>query len=203
VTAPAAALLAAGSAPVENKGDLAGWVVGLVLFIALLYWLMRQGWKWRATQQSGLPPLVELPRAREDAATAMLEELLGRYHGSTSAGEWLDRIIARDLGVRSLVELNLTEDGLRVVRPAATDFLIPRAALRGARTDKGIAGKVLPEGGLLVVTWEHGGKLIDSGFRSNESAQHGAWVEAINRLVGEQEESEELEEIKEIKEGAE
>ncbi len=35
---------------------------------------------------------------------------------------------------------------------------MPAAALRGARLDKGIAGKVLPEGGLLVITWGHGDK---------------------------------------------
>ncbi|GAA2911740.1 hypothetical protein GCM10020221_04330 [Streptomyces thioluteus] len=61
--------------------------------------------------------------------------------------------MARGLGTRSRVELTLTEQGLAVVRPGAQDFFVPAAALRGARLDKGIAGKVLAEGGLLVVTW--------------------------------------------------
>jgi hypothetical protein len=177
-------VLLAGSAPMAETCTSRPTPAAAAACVALLYWLMRQGWKWRATMQSGLPPLVELPK---EEGQPILEELLGRYHGSTSAGEWLDRIVARDLGTRSLAELTLTEDGLRVVRPSATGFFIPRAALRGARTDQGIAGKVLPEGGLLVVTWEHGGKLIDSGFRSRESAVHPAWVEAINRLVEKEE----------------
>ena len=80
----------------------------------------------------------------------------GRYHGSTTAGQWLDRIVAHGLGTRSRVELTLTDAGLDVVRPGATDFFVPADALREARLDKGIAGKVLTEGGLLVVTWEHG-----------------------------------------------
>ncbi|MYZ19458.1 hypothetical protein GT038_39900, partial [Streptomyces sp. SID337] len=60
----------------------------------------------------------------------------------------------------------------------------PVAQLREARLDKGIAGKVLTEGGLLVVTWEHGGKLLDSGFRSDQAAEQTEWVEALNDMVG-------------------
>jgi hypothetical protein len=107
----------------------------------------------------------------------------GRYHGSTTAGQWLDRIVARGLGTRSRAELTLTEAGLDVVRPGAADFFVPAAALRGARLDKGIAGKVLTEGGLLVVTWAHGERLIDSGFRSDRSAEHGEWVGTLNEMI--------------------
>ena len=72
--------------------------------------------------------------------------------------------MAHGLGVRSKAELTLTDAGLDVVRPGANDFFVPAAQLREARLDKGIAGKVLTEGGLLVVTWSHGDRLIDSGL---------------------------------------
>ena len=36
-----------------------GWVVGLLLFVALVYWLMREGWKWRGTLQGDLPELPD------------------------------------------------------------------------------------------------------------------------------------------------
>ncbi|MET7640580.1 hypothetical protein [Streptomyces sp. NPDC005438] len=156
-----------------------GWVVGLLLFVALLYWLMRQGWKWRATLQGDLPPLAPVP---EDPGTPTLR-LTGRYHGSTGAGQWLDRIVAHDLGIRSRVELALTEEGVRVVRPGSRDFLIPRDRLRGARLDTGIAGKVVTEGGLLVLTWSHGDRTLDSGFRSDRAAEHGAWVTAVEEIA--------------------
>ncbi|NGO75049.1 hypothetical protein G6045_05035 [Streptomyces sp. YC504] len=167
------------SAEVTDWAARIGWVVGLLLFVALLYWLMRQGWKWRGTLQSDLP---ELPTAPDQAGPAKLE-LSGRYHASTTAGQWLDRIVAHGLGTRSRVELTLTDAGLEVVRPGAQDFFIPAASLREARLDKGIAGKVLAEGGLLVVTWAHGDKLLDSGFRSDHAAEHAAWVEAINSMT--------------------
>ncbi|MFG2828409.1 hypothetical protein ACGFWI_13235 [Streptomyces sp. NPDC048434] len=166
------------SAPVTDWAARIGWVAGLLVFIAFVYWLMRQGWKWRGTLQGDLP---ELPTTPDDPGEPRLT-LNGRYHGSTTAGQWLDRIVARGLGTRSRAELTLTDQGLDVVRPGAADFFVPAAALRGARLDKGIAGKVLTEGGLLIVTWEHGDRQLDSGFRSDRAEEHPAWVEAVNRL---------------------
>ncbi|MFI9048925.1 hypothetical protein [Streptomyces sp. NPDC053427] len=166
------------SAPVTDWAARIGWVVGLLVFVVFLYWLMRQGWKWRGTLQGDLPELSSTP---DEPGEARLT-LSGRYHGSTTAGQWLDRIVARGLGTRSRAELTLTDQGLDVVRPGAQDFFVPAAALRGARLDKGIAGKVLTEGGLLIVTWAHGDKEIDSGFRSDRAAEHPAWVEALTAL---------------------
>ncbi|MFI8488185.1 PH-like domain-containing protein [Streptomyces rubrogriseus] len=167
------------SAEVTDWAARVGWVVGLGLFVALVYWLMREGWKWRGTLQGDLP---ELPAAPDEPGAAKLA-MSGRYHGSTTAGQWLDRIVAHGLGTRSRVELTLTDAGLDVVRPGAADFFVPVAALREARLDKGIAGKVLTEGGLLVVTWVHGDKLIDSGFRSDHAAEHNEWVETLNDMI--------------------
>ncbi|GHF20394.1 hypothetical protein [Streptomyces griseoluteus] len=167
------------SAAVTDWAARLGWLVGLALFVALVYWLMREGWKWRGTLQSDLPGLPEVP---DDLGAGKLT-LSGRYHGSTTAGQWLDRIVAHGLGSRSRAELTLTDAGLAVERPGATDFFIPAGALRGARLDKGIAGKVLTEGGLLVVTWAHGEKLIDSGFRSDHAAEHTTWVDTLNQMT--------------------
>ncbi|WP_323377665.1 PH-like domain-containing protein [Streptomyces smaragdinus] len=164
------------SQPVTHLGERIGWVVGLLLFVALCYWLMRQGWKWRGTLQSAMPELREIPAAAGEPLLTMS----GRYHGTTTAGHWLDRVVAHGLGTRSRVELTLTAQGVAVVRPGATDFFVPASKIRGARLDKGIAGKVLTEGGLLVITWEHGGKEYDSGFRSDHAAEHGDWVAALN-----------------------
>ncbi|MFJ8789288.1 hypothetical protein [Streptomyces sp. NPDC102462] len=167
------------SAPVTDWAARIGWLVALALFVALVYWLMREGWKWRGHLQGDLPALETAPH---DPGPARLT-MSGRYHGSTTAGQWLDRIVAHGLGARSRAELTLTDAGLDVSRPGAADFFVPAGALREARLDKGIAGKVLTEGGLLVVTWAHGDRLIDSGFRSDHAAEHGDWVDAINSMI--------------------
>ena len=187
MTTPAAALAvvtaqgaAKHSAKVTHWSGRIGWIVGLALVVGLVYWLMRQGWQWRRTLQGGLPALPQPP---EDLGEPLLATE-GRYHGSTAADEWLDRIVAHGLGVRSKVRLTLTEQGLDVDRVGAPGFFVATDALRGARLDRAIAGKVLPEGGLLVVTWELGDTLIDSGFRSDRAADHPAWVQRIIRLRG-------------------
>ncbi|MFI1355725.1 hypothetical protein ACH4TV_19460 [Streptomyces sp. NPDC020898] len=170
------------SAEVTDWAARVGWLVGLALFVALIYWLMREGWKWRGTLQGDLPELPVAPDGPGEARLTVLS-MSGRYHGSTTAGQWLDRIVAHGLGTRSRVELTLTDAGLDVVRPGAADFFVPLAALREARLDKGIAGKVLTEGGLLIVTWAHGDRLIDSGFRSDTAAEHNQWVETLTQLI--------------------
>ncbi|MFD6533584.1 hypothetical protein [Streptomyces sp. NPDC060184] len=169
------------SAAVTDWSARISWVVGILVFVAFVYWLMRQGWKWRGSLQSDLPELAATPEGFADGAPLL--KLSGRYHGSTTAGQWLDRIVAHGLGTRSRVELTLTDQGLDVVRPGANGFFVPAAALREARHERAIAGKVLPEGGLLVITWAHGDKLIDSGFRADQAAGHQAWIDTLTSLT--------------------
>jgi hypothetical protein len=165
-------------AQVHNWPAYIGWSALLVVLVVLVYWLMRQGWNWRRTLQSDLP---ELPAVPDDPGTAILEAK-GRYHGSTTAGNWLDRVVAHGLGTRSLAELTLTERGLLVRRPGDVDLWLPAEDLTGARTDSGIAGKVVPAG-LLVVGWRLQGEALESGLRLDHPDQHQAWVSAIDDLA--------------------
>ncbi|MCF2529091.1 hypothetical protein LZ495_17990 [Yinghuangia sp. KLBMP8922] len=156
------------------------WTGVFAAFVLGTYLLMWRAWKKRGRRQAGLPAPADAPA---DLGTPLLPTLTGRYFGSTSAGNWLDRIVAHGLGTRSAVEATLTEKGLRVDRPAAAGFFIPAADLAGARFEKAAAGKVLPEGGLLVVTWTLGDTRIDTGLRSDHVADHDAWVDAVTRLA--------------------
>ena len=165
------------SGQVTDLGARLAWVVGLLLLVALVCWLMREGWKWRATLQGDLPALPQ-PAPQGASGRARLR-MAGRYHGTTTAGRWLDRIVAHGLGARSRATLTLTGEGVVVERTGAPGFLIPAGRIRGARPEKGIAGKVLTEGGLLVITWEHGERLLDSGFRSDRAAEHAEWIAAL------------------------
>ena len=162
-------------------------LLGVVLVLAYLG--MWRGWKGRAAKHD-LPPLVAVPPVAELPEPKLVGG--ARYFGTTVAGDWLDRVVARGLGARSQARLNLSAEGLDVVRLAGS-FRIPAAALRGARHDQGIAGKVVPPHGLLVVTWEHGDHTLDSGFRLTDEAvadrgvteAHNAWVRAISKLTKE------------------
>ncbi len=168
-----------------RSGLGAVWLPVTILFglLALAYVGMWRGWRRRALRHD-LPPLVAVP---EEAAGTGALEAEGRYFGTTVAGSWLDRVVTRGLGTRSGCRITLSADGLDVVRPADS-FRVVRAALRGARHDQGIAGKVVPPHGLLVVTWAHGDLLLDSGFRVDAPSTtevHDTWVRSINRIVEE------------------
>ena len=60
------------SAEVTDWAARIGWLVGLALFIALVYWLMREGWKWRGTLQGDLPELPSAIQVLQTAAGRMV-----------------------------------------------------------------------------------------------------------------------------------
>jgi hypothetical protein len=159
----------------------------LLVVVVLLYVLMWRGWRRRARKHD-LPPLVAAP----SVADLPEPKLVGgaRYFGTTVADDWLDRVVAHGLGARSTCRLNLSAEGLDVIRLAGS-FRIPASALRGARHDQGIAGKVVPPHGLLVVTWQHGDLTLDTGFRLTDEVvadrgvteAHNAWVRSISKMA--------------------
>lgn len=170
---------------------MATWqAVALLLVVPVVVYLaMWRGWRRRASRHD-LPPLVEVPPVAELPEPRLQGG--ARYFGTTTAGDWLDRVVARGLGARSQCRLNLSGEGLDVVRLAGS-FRIPAAALRGARHDQGIAGKVVPPHGLLVVTWQHGDLTLDTGFRlqlddrtqPDITSAHNAWIRALGKLTKE------------------
>jgi hypothetical protein len=168
------------------------WLVPVVLmFVALglAYLGMWLGWRKRA-RRHGLPPLVQAPPVA-DLPPARLQAG-ARYFGTTVSGSWLDRVVAHGLGARSSARISLSAEGLDVIRLAGS-FRIPAEALRGARHDQGIAGKVVPPHGLLVVTWAHGDHLLDTGFRLTDenvaekgtTEAHNQWIRALSKMARE------------------
>ena len=158
----------------------------LVVLLALAYLGMWLGWRRRARKHD-LPPLVPAPAVAELPAAKL--EAGARYFGTTVSGDWLDRVVAQGLGPRSMARLRLSTEGLDVIRVGGS-FRIPVEALRGARQDQGIAGKVVPPQGVLVVTWKHGDLVLDSGFRLEPppdrprvSDTHSDWIRSISKLV--------------------
>lgn len=161
-----------------GTGELVLWSLALAGLVLLAYGGMLRGWRRRARRHD-LPPLVPAT----DPGPPLLQAE-GRYVGTTTADDWLDRVVARGLGARSPARLLLTARGLDVHRPGG-DFRIPAAAVERARHDQGIAGKVVPPHGLLVVTWRHGGHRLDTGFRLDRSSAHDDWIRVIDGLAKE------------------
>jgi hypothetical protein len=175
------AVLAAESAPVTQ------WPLRILLMLALatvilaVLWAMRRGWKARGARQSDIAPPPDAPAS---LAAVEVAGVTGVFLGSTSHGDWLDRIVVHDLGVRSRAICDVGPEGVLLRREGARDVFVPTALLRAAGTARGIAGKAYERGGVLVVTWELGGRLVDTGFRADAADDQGRVLEVIEGLVG-------------------
>jgi len=154
-------------------------IAGTLLVIAAAYYGMFRGCRNRQSRQADLAPLPAVPA---DDKTRGVE---GVYVATTAAGDWMDRIAVHELGVRSTADLAVSEAGLIFHRQGAADVFIPVDHLTGVRTDRGIAGKVTAEkSGLVVVTWNHDGRALDTGFRPRRKADTAPLTDSISTLIG-------------------
>ena len=140
---------------------------------------MRAGWRNRLARQSVLP---SLPAAPDDLGSELLRSE-GVYVGTTYASSWQDRVVHEGLGERAAGAVVLHQAGLVVERDGAETIFLPREAWLEARLASGLAGKVMGEGGLLVLRWQLGPAQLDTGFRADDKTTYPAWVEAINERV--------------------
>lgn len=179
---------APASAPVTQWPLRILLVFLVIAVIALVLLAMRAGWRRRARLQVDV---AEPPLPPDTVAESVCGPVGGIFVGSTSHGDWLDRIVVHDLGVRSRASVEVGREGVAVRRQGARDLLIPAASVRGAEMARGIAGKAYERDGVLVVTWDLGGRLMDTGIRADAADEQRALREAILGLVVEQGRAEE------------
>ena len=151
-------------------------VLIFIVAFAIVLGLMWLGWKHRGDRQSTLP---ELPAMPADPGTEVVPELTGLYVGTTTALHWQDRIVARGLGRRADAVARLTTAGAVIERQGSDPIFIPRGQLTGARLEPALAGKVVGQGGLLVLRWQHGEHDLDTGLRADDKTLYPAWLAAI------------------------
>lgn len=149
-----------------------GCVVLFVLAVAGMWW----GWRNREQRQSELPPLADVPAA---IGTELAPPLTGLYVGTTVSTRWQDRIVAHRLGERADATSRLTAAGVLIDRQGSPAIFIPAEHLIDARLEPALAGKVVGAGGLLVLRWQHGEQLLDTGLRADDKTLYSAWMKAI------------------------
>jgi len=158
------------------------WTGLLFLGVVVLWTMMRVGYRRRA----GRHDLPVLPPAPEPLERELLPAVEGTYVSTTTEGDWLDRVVARGLGARSAAGAHVTPAGVLFARRGAPEVWIPVGQLRGVRRGRGMAGKFVEAGGLLVVTWEHGTQRLDTGFRARRCADQDRLYETLKSLVGQE-----------------
>lgn len=156
------------------------WVLVCVLLFALGVWGMYRGWVNRAARQA--ERIGELPAVPEDLGAQVLEPTTGLYLGSTLAPSWQDRIAVGDLGFRATAELTKFERGILLERDGAATIWIPGESVTAIRTERGHAGKVMTEDGVLVIRWKlPTGTEIDTGFRGDDKTVYPAWAASMTK----------------------
>jgi hypothetical protein len=157
-------------------------IIGLVLVLA--GWGMWRGWRRRVLASAAAVPAI--PAVPDDLGATRLGPLEATYVSSTTAGDWLDRIAAHDLGARSAAEVEVHDTGVLLRRPGATDVFVPADRLRAVGTAPGMAGKFMGGDGLVVLTWDTGAdRLLDTGLLVRHRTERPALVEAVQALISE------------------
>jgi hypothetical protein len=147
----------------------------MLALIALAVWAMRRGWRHRQRRQADVPAPADAP-----PADALLGDPVdGLFAGTGVNGDWMDRIVVHDLGVRSRATVAWGPDGIWFDRQGARSVFIPAAAVVGVRTDRGVAGTVRSKDGMVVVTWRLGDRVVDTGFRADATADHATVLDGL------------------------
>ncbi|MCW2494909.1 transporter [Jatrophihabitans sp.] len=154
-------------------------VVLCLVLLGLALLGMRRGWRNRMARQSVLAPLPGVP-------AELGEELLraeGLYVGTSFASSWQDRVVHDGLGLRAAAAAALYPAGLLVERDGAEPIFVPSSTWIAARLAPGLTGKVMGDGGLLVLRWRLGEAELDTAFRADDKTTYPALVAAINERV--------------------
>jgi len=154
----------------------------IVVIIGAVIRRMLGGWRNRALRQTGL--LGEFPALPDMLSPAIVAPTRGLYVGSTLAPDWLERIAVGDLGFRSKAVLTRYPEGILLERSGATPIWIPQDAIAAIRTERGLAGKVVPgrgktetATGILAIRWRlPSGTEIDTGFRGDDRSEYARWI---------------------------
>jgi hypothetical protein len=174
------------SAPVTQWPLRIALVLLVFAVIALVLLGMRAGWRRRARVQADVSEPLLPPRVMDDVRAG---PVAGVFLGTTHHGDWLDRIVVHDLGVRSRATAEVGREGIAIRREGARDVLVPVGSVRGAGLARGIAGKAYERDGVLVITWDLGGRLVDSGFRADVAEEQRALLQSIQEPVPDREEA--------------
>ena len=147
-------------------------VLAVTAFLAIR--AMMRGWLRRAQRQAAL--IGRLPEIPDTVGPPVIPAMPGLYVGSTLVPGWLDRIAVGDLGDRAKAVLTRYPEGIMVKRSGATPIWIPDESITAIRTGRGLAGKVVPNEGILAIRWRlPSGTEIATGFRGDDRRKYPDW----------------------------
>lgn len=163
--------------------------VGFAVLAALLVLIlagMVAGWRARGRRSALLlDALPQVPQA-EALGPALHGPFPGTYVSTTVAGEWLERVVAHGLGVRSAASVTVHTGGVLVARTGAPDLYLAAGNLRDVERAPAIAGKAVGRDGLVVIRWSSTAAqnpAFDTGLRLRHAADRDVLTAAVAGLV--------------------
>ena len=151
--------------------------LGFLLAVVLLWLLMLKGWRSRVRRQGDLPPPPSPPAVPGEVVVPATP---GLFVGTTFADDWLDRVAVHGLAHRAAGWIRLDTAGVTVEREGLPDLFLPYADVERAGIGDALAGKVIGQGGMVLVDWRLGSRVLTSGFRADDHGAHRRIVDAVN-----------------------
>jgi len=168
------------SAPVTHVGPRLVFTLVTIVVIALAVWGMRRSWAKKALQFAHLPaPQTQVPTDVE----WMAGPVEARFGGTTTTGQWLNRVVTHDLGTPRGVQVSVSSQGLWLTDDTDFHLWLPTQDIVAVRTGRGIAGDVVEPDGMIIVSWTLGDTTLDSGIRISRNADHEAVLNELSKLV--------------------
>ena len=154
-------------------------VLVLITVVALV--AMRRGWSGRARWSgSALPSLPEVPAERGPVRFGPVE---ATYLSSTLAGRPLERLAVHGLGVRSPAVVEVHDAGVLVRRTGSADLYLRAAAVRQVTLAAGIAGTSVGRARLVLIGWQAGATVVETGLLPRHDADRVGLVEAVRAVM--------------------
>jgi hypothetical protein len=153
----------------------------LVVITAVALIAMRRGWSARARWSgSALPSLPEVPAGRGPVRFGPVE---ATYLSSTLAGRPLERLAVHGLGVRSPAAVEVDDAGVLVRRPGSADLYLPASAVRHVTAAAGIAGTAVGRARLVLIGWQAGETVVETGLLPRHDADRAGLIEAVRAVM--------------------
>ena len=174
------------SAPVTQIVPRIAFTLFTISVIALAVWGMRRSWAKKARQFAYLPaPQTQAPSGLVWTAGPVE----ARFGGTTTAGQWLNRVVTHNLGTPRGVTVAVSPEGLWLTDDTDFGLWLPKQDIVAVRTGRGIAGDVVEPDGMIIVSWTLGDTTLDSGIRVSRNADHEQVLGELTHLVTQLEET--------------
>lgn len=148
----------------------------LVAFISLIALVVRV-WLARRSHQEAVIAEPLLPFSGSSVAFE------GSYVATTVAGEPLNRIMAHGLAHRGKASIEISNEGVSLLRQGERSFGIAKADIHSVSLERGTIDRAVENEGLVAIVWQSGPSQLETSLRIVDRTERIALFTALENLV--------------------